>query len=418
MKFNTKNIIYEKSSQTNVSIYNDILKEVYSDNKNSKLELKDIVFNVYIEFIIKLQTFNKEITNISEYIAIIDVLYNKVKFSKKYNYCKPKIDDTKKQSFFCAKKIRHCLIEHIQTNEIYVTNDLSLGDDTRGVLLYGTNAVGKTSFIRALGISVIMAQAGLYVPCESFNFYPYKNIFSRIVGNDNLFKGLSTFAVEMHELRNILKYSDKNSLILGDELCSGTEMQSAISIFVTGLQHLYNQKSSFIFATHLHEITNYEEITNMEKLSLKHLTVQYDNETDKLIFDRIIKDGPGGDTYGLEFCKSMNMPNNFLDKAYALRKKYSNDKSILLNNQSHFNSKKLKGICELCKINKSEEVHHLQYQNLANTDGYINDEFHKNHPANLCNVCLECHRKIHSENLQICKKKTSEGFEFCTITSN
>ena len=415
LMFNTKNITYDKSTQTNVSIYNDILREIYSDNKNSKLELKDIVFNVYIEFVIKLQCFNKEINNISEYIATIDVLYNKAKFSKKYNYCKPTIDPTKNKSFFSATKVRHCLIEHIQTDELYVTNDLSLGDETTGVLLYGTNAVGKTSFIRALGITIIMAQAGMYVPCESLNFSPYKNIFSRIIGNDNLFKGLSTFAVEMHELRNILKYSDNNSLILGDELCSGTEMQSAISIFVTGIQHLYNVESSFIFATHLHEITNYEEIINMSKLALKHLTVQYDNEADKLVFDRIIKDGPGDNTYGLEFCKSMNMPNDFLDKAYALRNKYSCEKSVLLNEQSHFNSKKIKGMCEICKLNKSCEVHHLQYQNLANSDGYINKEFHKNHPANLCNVCLDCHRKIHSENLQINRRKTSDGFEFFTI---
>ena len=72
------------------------------------------------------------------------------------------------------------------------------------MLVYGTNAVGKTSLIRAVGISVIMAQAGMYVPCESFVFKPYEHIFTRILGNDNIFKGLSTFAVEMSELRTIL----------------------------------------------------------------------------------------------------------------------------------------------------------------------------------------------------------------------
>ena len=104
-----------------------------------------------------------------------------------------------------------------------------------GILLYGTNAVGKTSFIRALGISVIMAQAGLYVPASSYKYKPYKYIFTRILGNDNLFKGLSTFAVEMSELRTILRLADKNSLVLGDELCSGTESISAVSIFVAGV---------------------------------------------------------------------------------------------------------------------------------------------------------------------------------------
>ena len=103
---------------------------------------------------------------------------------------------TKDKSFFSAKKLRHCLIEHLQTNEIYVTNDIVLGDDNQdGVLLYGTNAVGKTSIIRALGIAVIMAQSGCYVPCSKFVYKPYTAIFSRILGNDNIFNGLSTFAV-------------------------------------------------------------------------------------------------------------------------------------------------------------------------------------------------------------------------------
>ena len=83
-----------------------------------------------------------------------------------------------------------------------------------------------------------MAQAGLYVPASSYKFRPYKYIFTRILGNDNLFKGLSTFAVEMSELRTILRLADKNSLVLGDELCSGTESISAVSIFVAGVQNL------------------------------------------------------------------------------------------------------------------------------------------------------------------------------------
>ena len=133
---------------------------------------------------------------------------------------------------------------------MYVTNDVCVGNvkkekdcvNTDGILLYGTNAVGKTSLIRALGISVIMAQSGLFVPCSSFKYKPYTAIFSRILGNDNIFKGLSTFAVEMSELRVIMKMADKNSLVLGDELCSGTEMESALSIFVAGLSKLHRNR--------------------------------------------------------------------------------------------------------------------------------------------------------------------------------
>ena len=90
-----------------------------------------------------------------------------------------------------------------------------------------------------------MAQAGLYVPSSTFRFKPYNTIFTRILGNDNIFKGQSTFAVEMSEMRAILKRANSNSLILGDELCSGTEQPSAISIFGSGLKLLDNNQDNY-----------------------------------------------------------------------------------------------------------------------------------------------------------------------------
>ena len=75
-----------------------------------------------------------------------------------------------------------------------------------------------------------MAQMGMYVPCKEFVYYPYTKIFTRIVGDDNIFKGQSSFVVEMNELRSILKHSDQNSLVLGDEVCKGTEDLSATAI--------------------------------------------------------------------------------------------------------------------------------------------------------------------------------------------
>ena len=309
--------------------------------------------------------------------------------------------------------MRHCLIENIQQNEIYVTNNVCLGKETNGILLYGTNAVGKTSFIRALGISVIMAQAGIYVPASEFIFKPYKHIFTRILGNDNLFKGLSTFAVEMLELKTILKMSSQDSLILGDELCSGTESISATSIFVAGIQSLYRRGSSFIFATHLHEITNYEEIYNLDKLSIKHMSVIYDREKDVLIYDRKLKDGPGNNMYGLEVCKSLNLPQDFLEEANSIRMKYNPEsRSILLNKGSQYNSNKIIGsglLCEKCGVKLSTETHHLQHQKNANVNGIIK-YFHKNHNANLLNVCEDCHNLFHNSKKEHIKVKTTDGY--------
>ena len=412
-KISKKQFEFEKQSTTNNFIVDEQINTLCKNISTIKLSMKDLITLVYNKFIVNFEVFQQKLESIINFITLIDILYTKSYLAKKYNYCKPNIIKSDK-SFVEAKGLRHCLIERFQTNELYVTNDISLGiNNSDGILLYGTNAVGKTTIIRALGISIIMAQAGLYVPCFEFNYMPYKYIFTRIIGNDNIFKGLSTFAVEMSELRTILRLSDENSLILGDELCSGTETQSAISIFVAGIQKLHKSRSSFIFATHLHEIVDYDEITNLDNVKLKHLSVIYNKEQDMLIYDRKLRDGPGNNMYGLEVCKSLSLPQDFLDAAYEIRSKYHPEGASLLSlKTSHYNSKKIIGLCEKCGINLGKEVHHLQYQKEANDDGVIYNSdgvFHKNNLANLMTICESCHDKIHKKETKLKKVRTTKG---------
>jgi DNA mismatch repair protein MutS len=224
---------------------------------------------------------------------------------------------------------------------------------------------------------------------------------------------LSTFAVEMYELRTILRLADENSLILGDELCSGTEIISAISIFVSGICKLSVKKSSYMFATHLHEITKYEEITGIPSLKLKHMEVVYDKEHDVLVYHRKLKDGPGNSLYGLEVCKSLSLPIDFLEMANEIRMKYNPDTgSILSLKTSHYNSKKVVGLCEKCGINMSKEVHHLTHQSQSDEDGFIHIhgyKVHKNNLANLMSLCEKCHNDFHkiTENKSQYKIKTT-----------
>ena len=301
---------------------------------------------------------------------------------------------------------------------------------SNGMLLYGTNAVGKTSFIKSIGIATIMAQAGLYVPCSSFRYLPYNYIFTRILGNDNIFKGLSTFAVEMSELRTILKQSNQNSLILGDELCSGTESTSALSIFAAGLERLHEIGASFIFATHFHEILEYREIRALNKMKVYHMSVIFDRERNTLVYDRKLQAGGGEAMYGLEVCKSLDLPDQFLDRAYQIRNKYCNKQEItskttskdsiigiLSAKKSKYNAKKLRGgMCELCNENPASEIHHLQYQKNADQSGIIGKQFHKNHKANLVNLCELCHDKIHESGKEHRITKTTDGYQISELS--
>ena len=405
---------YEKQSASNNFIIDAQIHNFCKAISSAKISLKDLITLIYNRFIEKLSCYQTQLEKIINFITLIDIMYTKGSIAKQFNYCKPEIVDAEK-SFVEAKGLRHCLIERFQLNELYIGNDITLGDGkTDGILLYGTNAVGKTTLIRALGISIILAQAGLYVPCSSFKFKPYRRIFTRIIGNDNIFKGLSTFEVEMSELRTILRLMDENSLILGDELCSGTETVSAISIFVAGIQKLHDCRSSFIFATHLHEIVDYEEIISLQNVHLKHMEVKYDRVNDILVYDRKLKDSSGNKMYGLEVCKSLDLPLDFLEAANDIRLKYNSEgRSILSLKQSRYNTNKIVSTCEKCGKNMGTEVHHLQYQVDADENGIIRTDdgsvFHKNNLANLMTLCESCHSKEHKTDTKQKRIKTSKG---------
>ena len=372
---------------------------------------------IYAEFVC--QTLEpiccEPLEQMAEYVMVADVLQCRAVVAKENKYCMPVLAADDKaafgsSSFVKARGLRHVLIEHIQRNETYIPNDIELCGE--GILLYGTNAVGKTSLIRAIGIATIMAQCGFFVPCAEFVYKPYKSFYTRILGNDNLYKGLSTFGVEMSELQVILKNADSASMILGDELCSGTETQSALSIFVAGLMDLHSKGSSFIFATHFHEIVKYDEIVALDRLSLKHMAVHYDREHDCLVYDRVMRDGPGNNMYGLEVCKSLHLPTAFLDQAFAIRNKYFPEQQGTLGMKvSKYNAQKIRGMCEKCGTELSTETHHLEEQANADKDGFIaGTAVHKNHVANLMALCEKCHLEIHRTTKKVVKKKTTKGY--------
>lgn len=402
--------IRKTSANNQYAIENSIISGLCDKFYKGKNKLKDIIQKYYLETVNELESFSNCIYELSSFISSIDMLQNKCYIAQKFDYSKPKIDIKSKKSYLEAGKLRHPLLEHIQQSELYVTNDISLGiNDQDGICLFGTNAVGKTSLIKAIGLNIILAQSGFFTATSDFKFTPYKQLFTRILNNDNMFKGLSTFAVEMCELRTILKMSNQHSLILGDELCSGTENISAVSIFVAGLKYLHKVNSSFIFATHFHEIVNMKDIKKMKKLKMKHLSVLYNSELKKLVYDRKIKDGSGESIYGLEVCKSLFLPDDFLEDAYEIRKEYLNQKDGLSVKKSSYNSKKVVSKnCEFCHKNKASEIHHLQYQKFANNNKYIID-FQKNHTGNLVALCDDCHNNIHENNEQYVKKTSIDG---------
>jgi DNA mismatch repair protein MutS len=251
--------------------------------------------------------------------------------------------------------------------------------------------------MKSIGISIILAQSGFFVPAVEMRFGLYDKIFTRIVSRDNLYKGLSTFTVEMMELKNIFNRANEKSIILGDEISQGTETLSALAIVSSSIIKLLKLKSTFIFATHLHQLGDVSYLKDLKHLIFLHLGVEYDKKSDSLIYNRVLQLGKGSSLYGLEFAKSIHMDSEFLNIAHNIRQeledKQSDIKRVTRQKRSKYNRELYLSKCALC--DKSvDDVHHIKEQKNANEDGFI-DHFHKNHKYNLIPLCKEHHQMVH-----------------------
>jgi len=395
-----------------VKVQAPLFEEITRNYETSQIKLVSLVKQRYIESLNLLENrFSLLLDKLIHFIADIDVAISNAKCSKSMNLTRPIIEEG---SFYEAIGLRHPIIESNDERGIYVPNDIFLGqndhtkhnhitlnasdgEDVLGVLLYGINSSGKSSLMKSIGLSVILAQAGFFVPAIELRFGLYDKLFTRIVSQDNLYKGLSTFAVEMMELKNIFNRADARSLVLGDEISQGTETESALAIVSAAILKLLSLKSTFIFATHLHQLKSIPQLQNLPALIFLHLGIKYDERNDTLIYNRVLQLGMGNSLYGLEFAKSLHMDREFLHTAQTIRENLNHSgseiKKLSRQKSSKYNKNLYLSKCALCD-EKVDDVHHIAEQKKANSDGQI-QHFHKNHKYNLIPLCKTHHDLVH-----------------------
>lgn len=365
----------------------------------------------YIAFLFSfVERHAEDITAIAHSLADIDVQATNAANARDFGYTRPVLagpgTGTEAGAFVDAKQLRHPIIESIQKRVDYVANDVRLDAGRQGLLLYGVNASGKSSLMKAIGLAVIMAQSGMYVACGGLTLAPYHNIFTRISGDDNLYQGMSSFAVEMTELRNILVRADRHSLVLGDELCSGTEAVSAVSIVAAGIGMLMGKRATYVFATHLHELLDIPEVKEHTVPGRLHIAHMHTEARDgAIIYDRTLRDGPGESTYGIEVCRGLGMPHDFMALAEKIRRRVQQvDDGFVRQKASRYNARVNMDTCGVCREEMATETHHIRYQHTADEEGFVmggDVRVHKNAVSNLVPLCSRCHAMEHSGSLKI-----------------
>jgi DNA mismatch repair protein MutS len=386
-----------KTSITKISC--GLFKELSRKMIVYKEKLRILAMDKYLDTLENLhKKYEKCLIVMTDFIAKIDVIKSLSKSAIMYGYVKPRIVK-KNKSYMKCRELRHPIIEQLHTDDKYIPNDVDLGDKVNGNLIYGLNGVGKTSYGKSIGLCCIMAQIGSYVPAEDMEYSPYRTILTRILGNDNMFKKQSSFVVEMLELRSILRRADENSLVIGDEICKGTEFQSGEALVASAIMKLSKSDVNFILATHMHSLSQMDEISSLENVKLKHMRVLF--EGNKIVYDRRLVDGSGETIYGIEVASKIINDDDFIKIAYQIRnQRMGKNQEILSTKKSVYNSDVYVSECAICKKNVDLDVHHINFQCTADKNNMI-QHFHKNEKHNLVVLCKEHHNEVHQGGLKI-----------------
>jgi DNA mismatch repair protein MutS len=383
-------IEFVSRSKSVIEITSPVIKYCCETLETLLTQLETLLYDEYMAIIRDMAAKNFY-TSLTQFIGQVDFIKSNAKTALKNKYYKPTVLFGER-SFVKIDECRHPIVEKLIDNE-YVKNDIEINREQVGILLYGCNSTGKTSLAKSIGLNVVLAQAGCYV-AGKMTLSPYKRIVMRLRGDDNMFKGKSSFNVEMTELRTILRYIGENTLVLGDELCRGTEQSSGGALTMAALEKLCQTKTSFIFSTHMHQLME----MGVEKLPMRICHLSVDNDADGLlVYTRKLEEGSGESIYGIKVAQSLKLDEEFIKRANEIRRKYEGRNEILSSRRSRYNASLYVDACQMCGASFTDtnlETHHIRPQKSADDQGFIGD-MHKNVKGNLMVLCDKCHDNLH-----------------------
>jgi len=250
--------------------------------------------------------------SVSQIIAELDVLAGFAEAAAKESYVRPQLTDDFSLEITAG---RHPVVERMMQREKFIPNDVSLSEDARMIILTGPNMAGKSTILRQVGLIVLMAQVGSFVPAAKARIGIVDRLFTRVGASDNLVRGQSTFMVEMSETSAILHTATDRSLVLLDEIGRGTSTYDGISIAWSVSEHLHNAvRCKTIFATHYHELTQLAD----SLVAVRNYNVQVREIGDQVLFLHRLQPGGADRSYGIEVGRLAGLPPAVLARAKEL----------------------------------------------------------------------------------------------------
>ncbi len=294
-----------------------ILKEKEALILNAEERIVDLEYNIFLEIRDKVKTYIGRIQNVAKVISEIDVLQSFATVAETNNFVRPTL--TLERNLEIIEN-RHPVVEKVIAGE-FVANDIIMDENTNILLITGPNMAGKSTYMRQLAITVIMAQIGSFVPAKKAIIPVFDAIFTRIGASDDLVSGESTFMVEMLEANNAITNATTNSLILFDELGRGTATFDGMSLAQAIIEYIHNNiGAKTLFSTHYHELTDLDKTLK----NLKNVHVSALEENGKITFLHKIKNGSVDKSYGIHVASLANLPEALIKRASEILNIYEN----------------------------------------------------------------------------------------------
>jgi len=290
----------------------DELKSFESKILNAESRRFALEYELFDEIRKQVIQHNPEIQETAKFLAETDCLLNLAEIAEQNDYTKPEINT---EGIFFIESGRHPVIEKMISGERFVPNTIRMDDtENQMLIITGPNMAGKSTILRQVALTAIMAQMGSFVPARKASVSVTDRIFTRVGALDNLSQGQSTFMVEMQETANILHNASSKSLVIIDEIGRGTSTFDGISIAWAVAEYLHDLKGNGVktlFATHYHELTELVRSKNR----VKNYNIAVKEWNDKIIFLRKLAEGSTNRSYGIQVAGLAGIPGAVVQRA-------------------------------------------------------------------------------------------------------
>ncbi len=285
-----------------------VLKEKESIILGAEEKIINLEYKIFMDIREVVKRYIKNLQLTAKIISEVDMLQAFSIVSDSNKYVRPVLTTERVVKMI---NCRHPVVEKVMKNK-YIANDIIMDKNSNILLITGPNMAGKSTYMRQCAITVIMAQIGCFVPCESCSMPIFDKIFTRIGASDDLVSGESTFMVEMKEANYAISEATENSLILFDELGRGTATYDGMSLAQAILEYIHdNIKAKTMFSTHYHELTVLEK----DLKELRNVHVSAVEENGKITFLHKVKNGAVDKSYGIHVASLAKLPKSLIDRA-------------------------------------------------------------------------------------------------------